>query len=356
MVHLQLLGPLLVRDDDGNDLTPPGGREREGLVTLAVVSPDPLSTERIAAELYRDRATTDPRNAVQAMVSRLRRSLGRSAGAIETTTNGYRLVDAELDLDEAERLLNASIAEQDPSVAAALFDEAVSLWHGPTLDGLQGELIENERLRIDGLRADAEDAVLERRLLVGSEGANAAGTLVGLLETAVRSEPFREKRWELLMLALYRDGRQADALRAFQRARSLLSNHLGLEPGPTLARLEQQILAHDPALDAGPAAVDAPTTPPAAERLVEPVGETGLPGGTVTVLMCDVVGSVRRWESDPDDTARDIERLHERWTGATAANGGQLVKSTGDGGAGGVRHGRRRRAGRGRRAPGRTGR
>lgn len=337
MVHLQLLGPLLVRDDDGNDLTPPGAREREGLVTLAVVSPDSLSTERIAAELYRDRATTDPRNAVQAMVSRLRRSLGRSAGAIETTTNGYRLVDAELDLDEADRLLSASLVAPDPSTAAALFGEAVDLWHGPTLDGLNGELIDNERLRVDALRADAEDAVLERRLHGGDDaGDGSAGNLVGALEAAVRTEPFREKRWELLMRALYRDGRQAEALRAFQRARSLLSNHLGLEPGPTLARLEQQILAHDPALDVDPAereAADLTDPATAGERVENAAGEplTDLPGGTVTVLMCDVVGSVQRWETAPDDTARAIEHLHEIWAAATAATGGQLVKSTGDG-------------------------
>ncbi len=348
MLHLQLLGPLLVRDDDGNDLTPPGAREREGLVTLAVVSPDPLSTERIAAELYRERSTTDPRNAVQAMISRLRRSLGRSAGAIETTTDGYRLVDAELDLDDAERLLTASIAEQDPAEAGALFDQAVTLWHGPTLNGLQGELIDNERLRIDALRADAEDAVLERRVTAGD---GHAGSVIGALETAVRGEPFREKRWELLMLALYRDGRQAEALRAFQRARSLLSNHLGLEPGPTLTRLEQQILAHDPELDAATAANPGAAVDPGAGSSEgagssdragssDGAGSTGdqrstqsaaLPGGTVTVLMCDVVGSVERWEAAPDDTAREMDLLHQTWTEATAANGGQVVKSTGDG-------------------------
>ena len=208
----------------------------------------------------------------------------------------------------------------------------MSLWHGPTLDGLQGELIDNERLRIDGLRADAEDAVLERRLLGSDVSTDASGSLVGALETAVRNEPFREKRWELLMRALYRDGRQAEALRAFQRARSLLSNHLGLEPGPTLARLEQQILSHDPVLGAEPSEPET-ANPIAGERaeVAAAAPSPDLPAGTVTVLMCDVVGSVRRWETAPDDTARGIEQLHQIWTDATAANGGQLVKSTGDG-------------------------
>jgi predicted ATPase/class 3 adenylate cyclase/DNA-binding SARP family transcriptional activator len=314
----------MVQDDEGRDLTPPGARERDGLVTLAVVSPDPLSTERLAAELYQERSTSDPRNAVQAMVSRLRRSLGRSAGSIETTTNGYRLVDTTLDLDEAEQLLTASIAEPDPTPAAALLEQALELWNGPTLDGMSGELIDNERQRLDALRADAEDAVLERRLGGGIEQ-----NLVGALEAAVRDEPFREKRWELLMRALYLDGRQAEALRAFQRARSLLSNHLGLEPGPALSRLEQQILSHDPALGSNDDARDGGSSQPSPPPKPDP--PPSLPRGTVTVLMCDVVGSVGRWEAAPTDTARDIEQLHRIWAEATDANGGHLVKSTGDG-------------------------
>ncbi len=327
MLHLQLLGPLLVHDDDGMDLTPPGARERDGLATLAVVSPEALSTDRIASELYRERNTTDPRNAVQAMVSRLRRSLGRSAGAVETTTNGYRLVDATLDLDEAERLLRATMVETDPTEAATLLDRALAMWHGPTLDGLSGELIETERLRVDGLRADAEDSVLERRLLAGADR-----ELVLALEESVRGQPLREKRWELLMLALYRDGRQADALRAFQRARSMLSDHLGLEPGPALARLEQQILAHDPALETdGPvgAAMSAPDEPGGTGQ--GPAVATSLPRGTLSVLLCDVEGSVKRWEAAPDHTAREITSLHRIWAEAAAASGGHLVKSTGDG-------------------------
>lgn len=321
MLHLQLLGPLLVQDDDGNDLTPPGARERNGLATLAVVSPDPLSTERIAQELYREQHTTDPRNAVQAMVSRLRRSLGQSAGSVETTTTGYRLVDVTLDVDEAERLLQATIAEHDPVAAMSRLAEAQALWHGPTFDGLTGELVETERLRIDSLRADAEDAVFELRL-----GDEHDQTLGAALEAAVRDQPLRERRWELLMRTLYREGRQADALRAFQRARTLLAGHLGLEPGPALTRLEQQILSHDSALD-GP-------SEEVAESVVvevEPVATSPLPSGTLSVLLCDVEGSVLRWESDPDDTAREIAELHRIWADATEGWGGHMVKSTGDG-------------------------
>ncbi len=340
MLHLQLLGPLVVRDDEGRDLTPSGARERDGLATLAVVAPDPVSTERLAAELYRERGTSDPRNAVQAMVSRLRRALGQSAGSIETTTNGYRLVDVTLDLDRAEALLRDAVSADGLDEAAAAVEEARGLWHGSTLDGLGGELIDAERLRIDDLRHDAEDAVLERRAATpGADGAIDVD-LVADLEESVRDQPLRERRWELLMLALYRAGRQADALRAFQRARGLLGEHLGLDPGPGLVDLERRILAHDPALD--PTTPDAgPATQPTDDRLdgstgsADPgtgaSGRPSLPSGTLSVLLCDVEGSVRRWEADPTDTGREIERLHQLWGRAAGDEGGVVVKSTGDG-------------------------
>jgi predicted ATPase/class 3 adenylate cyclase len=344
MLQVQLLGPLIVRDEAGRDLTPPGGRERNGLATLAVVSPDSVSTERLAGELYRERHTADPRNAVQAMVSRLRRALGRAAGSVETTANGYRLVDVALDIDEAERLLRDAMADDDPRRAGEALDQARALWHGPTLDGLDGGLIETERLRIDGLRCDAEDAVLQRRVSAEA-GMGPDQNLVADLEAATRAEPLREKRWELLMLVLYRAGRQADALRAFQRARTVLGEHLGLEPGPGLTELERRILAHDPGLAppadgpvappgasggqaAGPAAGSTSTSTPATG---EAAAATPLPGGTLSVLLCDVVGSVRRWEADPGDTATEIERLHRLWRRAVDGEGGLVVKSTGDG-------------------------
>ncbi len=337
MLHIQLLGPLLAHDDAGADLTPPGARERNGLATLAVVSPDQLSTERLATELYREQNTSDPRNAIQAMISRLRKALGQTAGSIETTTSGYRLVDVTLDVDEAERLLHATMAEPDPVAARALLEQAEALWHGPTLDGLAGELVDAERIRIDNLRADAEDAVFERRL---AAGVGADPGLGPALEAAVRDQPLRERRWELLMRTLYRDGRQADALRAFQRARTLLSSHLGLDPGPSLVRLEQQILAHDPTLDADQHS-DPGTASPGSDHRHDPGSASGftvgaspgdsLPRGTLTVLLCDVEGSVRQWESNPAQTGQAIAELHRIWGDATEAWSGHMVKSTGDG-------------------------
>jgi len=244
MLHIRLLGPLEVADDQGRDVLPPGAREQLCLAILAVVAPTGLSTPRLAAELYTDRETADPRNAVQAVVSRLRRALGRAAGSVETTSNGYRLVDVSLDVDAAEELLRRAMAEPDPAVARAVLAEAEALWRGPTLDGLgAAAALDAERLRIDGLRADALEAVAARALTAG-----ATPELVADLEAATRAEPLRERRWELLMTALYRQGRQAEALRAFQRARRHLSDELGLSPGPALVELERRILDQDPEL------------------------------------------------------------------------------------------------------------
>lgn len=333
MLRVELLGPLVVTDGAGTELTPQGQRERACLATLAVLAPEALSTERLAAELYRDRPTTDPRNAVQAVISRLRRALGRSAGSIETTGSGYRMVDVDLDIDRAAEALRAAAAAADPATAHRLLGEATARWRGPTLDGLRGDVLDAERVRIDGLRSDAEDAVLA--LLV--EGGDGGGELddagpgaigphdvLERLERAVGDDPLRERRWELLMLALYRAGRQADALRAFQRARTLLGDRLGLEPGPALTDLEARILAQDPAL----AVSGADTVPSGARRRGD---DPTLPSGTVTVLMCDVERSVERWERDPAEAAASIAGLHEIWSAAVADHGGHVVKSTGDG-------------------------
>ncbi|MEL7156487.1 MAG: BTAD domain-containing putative transcriptional regulator [Actinomycetota bacterium] len=324
MVHLRLLGPMEVVDDDGNDLTPAGARERLCLATLAVDAPNSLSNERLAAELYRGRDTADPRNAVQAVVSRLRRALGRHAHVVETTAGGYRLVEITIDIDDAQTHLAAAAAAAGADEARAHLGAAEQLRRGGTLEGLEGDLVDAERLRFDNLLADATDAVARRRLDEGDDP-----ELIGELEAALGRDPGREQRWELLMLALYRQGRQADALRAFQRARRHLADELGLEPGPGLVDLEQRILRHDASL-AGPTGVGG-SPGPGGNTDPEPTGSGELPAGTVTVLMCDVVGSVRRWEREPIDTEADVAELHRVWAAATEEHGGYLVKSTGDG-------------------------
>lgn len=227
------------------------------------------------------------------MISRLRKALGQSAGSIETTATGYRLVEVVMDVDEVdevdevEEMLRAAVEEADPTLARKILERAGGRWPGPTLDGLDGDLVEAEQLRLDNLLANTEELVLERTLAFG-----AGPGLIGVLEAAVAKQPLREKRWELLMLALYRNGRQADVLRTYQRARVMLSESLGLEPGPALVRLEQRVLAQDPALDAMAAT----------DREDATSARSALPEGTLSLLLCDVEGSMQRWEPAPTDT------------------------------------------------------
>lgn len=306
MVRIELLGPMRAEVVDGEsrtDVTPSSTRERSALAVLALSSPEAVSVEALAAELYSHAEVTDPRNAVQATISRLRKALGRASAALETTPSGYRIVEVDLDVERMQQLR----AEGDTTGALAM-------WRGRTLDDLDiGERLGAEQVRLEELRS----ALTEQRLADGIEADPAAA--IAELEAAVAEQPLREHRWELLMLAQYRSGRQADALRSFQRARSHLSAQLGLEPGPALAELEQRILQQDQTLS---------VPQPSSSR---PASTAPLPTGTVTILLCDVQGSVRRWEAKPTDTAEQIHEMHRTWTDAVTDAGGAVVKSTGDG-------------------------
>lgn len=320
MLDVRLLGPFEVRNEAGEVLTPSGQRERAAIALLAIAAPTTVSTDRLADELYGEDAGSDPRNAVQAVISRLRKALGREAGLLETHGAGYRLVDVHLDSDELEAMV-AEAANLDGTAQVDQLGEALGLWRGPTLSDLgPSATLDAERFRLDELKASAGDSLLDVRARLG----DIDPSLISDLEAATREQPTREGRWALLMRVLYQAGRQADALRAYQRARRLLGEQFGLEPGPALVALEQQILDHDPELGRGAdqsmvvsAALDAPAP--------------ALPSGTVSVLLCDVEGSVRQWEAAPQKTADRIASLHDIWTVAVANADGALVKSTGDG-------------------------
>lgn len=303
MLHVAVLGPVNAVVDDGDeciDVTPKNGREQMALAALALAAPGALTVEALAEALYGDDEVRDLRNAVQAVVSRVRKTLGPASGHLETTPSGYRL-GAEVDVATMLALRDVGDVEG-----------ALSMWRGATLEEVSGRgLIDNERTRLDELRASLSEQLLRARL------DDDPARTVADLEAAVGEHPLRERRWELLMLALYRSGRQADALRAFRRARQHLADELGLEPGQALVELEAQVLAHDPELGRFESQ---PTEQ-----------ESAMPTGTVTVLLCDVEGSVRRWESDPTETAALIEKMHLHWGDVVAGSHGVVVKSTGDG-------------------------
>ena len=148
----------------------------------------------------------------------------------------------------------AALRDGDVSAAADAVASALALWRGPALQGLTGTAwFSAEARRLETLRVDALEEDFEVRLALGEHR-----ELAPALRSALADNPFRERLWGQLMLALYRSGRQADALETFQEARRVLADELGLEPGPELRRLQEAILAHDPAIAAVPVAPQAP--------------------------------------------------------------------------------------------------
>ena len=151
----------------------------------------------------------------------------------------------------------AALRDGDVPAAADAVAAALDLWRGPALQGLTGTAwFGAEARRLETLHVDALEEDFEVRLALGEHR-----ELTPPLRSALADNPFRERLWGQLMLALYRSGRQADALETFQEARRVLADELGLEPGPELRRLQEAILAHDPAIAAGAGRAQAPRQP-----------------------------------------------------------------------------------------------
>lgn len=242
-VEYRILGPLEV-SVDGIPLPLGGRRQRAVLAVLLLEAGTIVSTARLIDEVWPEGAPETAENVVHGYVSQLRKAVGRDA--IETRDPGY-LVRADpdaVDLHRFEQLAADGarlLADGQADDAASLFREALELWRGAALGDLVTEgVLAPPASRLDELRL----AVLERRI----EADLACGRdaeLVPELDALVAAEPLRERAWELLMLALYRSGRQADALAAYRNARATLLDQLGLEPSPTLRQLERRILEHD---------------------------------------------------------------------------------------------------------------
>src|SRR6266576_261374 len=212
-----VLGPLEVTEEGGDPLPIAGSKERTILACLIARAGRVVPVDDLIEELWGDRPPRNPEKALVSYVSRLRRELQshRSAGSnidvIVFRADGYTL-------------------END----------------GHEIDAISFEQLAAEGERLDELRRTATEDLIDSRLA----GAD-PGQLVPELEAMVREEPLRERRWGQLMVALYRAGRQAEALQTFARAREGLAGELGIEPGPELQRLQAAILSHDPELELG---------------------------------------------------------------------------------------------------------
>jgi DNA-binding SARP family transcriptional activator len=242
-LEFRILGPLEVLEDDR--LIPLGGaRQRALLAILLTRANEVVSRDRLIDELWGETPPRTALNTLQYYVSQLRKVLG--ADRIVTRSPGYaiRVEPGELDLARFERLLE----EGGDGVR-----DALALWRGPALaDFVYEAFAQTEVARLEELRL----AALERRI-DADLGLGYHAELVGELEKLIAEHPLRERPRRQLMLALYRSGRQAEALDAYQATRRALVDELGIEPSPAVQELEKAILRQDPALDLA----TAPTAP-----------------------------------------------------------------------------------------------
>jgi DNA-binding SARP family transcriptional activator len=242
-IEFRLLGPLEVIEHD-RSLELGGAKPRSLLAILLLHANQVLSTDRLIDELWGASPPATAAKSLQVMVSKLRKKLGESRLATHPPGYVLRVEPAALDLARFEQLVGEA-RQAAPESAARKLRQALALWRGPALADLayepfaQGEIARLEELRLAALdqRIDADLATRRHAELVGE------------LEALVAEHPLHERLRCQLMLALYRSGRQADALDAYRAARRELTEELGLEPGEELKRLEQAILRQDPALD-----------------------------------------------------------------------------------------------------------
>ena len=244
-MRFEVLGPLVVRNGDGIDVTPRGVQKRRLLAALVSTAPAPVAAERLADVLWPGRPPSA--NAIQAQMSRLRRDI--SPAKIKMDGRGYTLAvpDDAIDVKQFEDLLarSASNADADPAEARCLLRAAESLVRGRPYDDIADtDLGRGESVRLERVAR----SVRARRLAIEVRSDEHLDAACSELEALVVTEPVDEHWWALLMTAQYRQGRQAEALRTFQMARGVLVDELGLEPGPELRELEQRILAQDPSL------------------------------------------------------------------------------------------------------------
>ncbi len=232
-MEFRILGPLEVVKT-GRALDLGGQKQRALLACLLLNANEVVSTDRLLEALWEESPPERAQKALHVYVSQLRKLLGRQR--IETRPPGYllRVAEQELDLARCRTLLEAGKPE-----------EALALWRGPPLaDFAYSRFAQAEIARLEELRLACLEERVEQELARGRHAA-----LVGEVEALVREHPLRERLRRQLMVALYRSGRQAEALEAYQDARRALTEELGIEPGRELRKLQQAVLRQDPALE-----------------------------------------------------------------------------------------------------------
>ncbi|HEY5856661.1 MAG TPA: BTAD domain-containing putative transcriptional regulator [Aldersonia sp.] len=239
MLSIAVLGPVEVRRD-GRPLRVPSGKPTGLLVRLALEAGTPVSADRLIEDLWRTDAIDVDRNTLQSKVSQLRRALGDPA-LLARGARGYTLVIDPDCVDAARAIRLAAQADEhhrsgNATAALAVADDGLALFRGEILAG-DGDWLVPHRTRLEEVRCGLLEVRAAARV-----GLGAGSEVIADLEVLVAEHPLREGLWHTLVTALYRTGRQAEALAACARVRALLRDELGLEPGPELRTLEQDIL------------------------------------------------------------------------------------------------------------------
>ena len=319
-MEFRILGPLEVAER-ARQIPIPGGRQGALLALLLLHGNEVVSSDRLLDELWAGEGSERSQNALQQVVSRLRRALG--VDRIVTRPPGYLLhvKPDELDSQRFEHLLDegrAALRAENAKLAAETLREGLALFCGEPLSDFRYEpFAQSEIARLEELHLEALEERIDADLALGRHG-----ELVGELEPLVAANPLRERLTGQHMIALYRSGRQAEALEAFRQARGRLVEELGLEPGPELRELEASILRQDAALTARAQHRPLVKSEPGPVREVRK---------TVTVLFADLADSTALAERlDPEALRKVLARHFELASQAIRRHGGTLEKYIGD--------------------------
>jgi len=329
-VRVGLLGPLQVEVDD-TAVQLGSVKERGVLAFLALRAGSVVSVPDLISALWGDDPPSSAKKTLQTHVANLRKSLPAAAIATATASAGYSLAVARDDVDACRFDLLVAQGRQtdssrDPAGKINLLTEALEIWRGEALADLRDQPLGlAEATRLEELRLGVEEDVIELRLDRGEHG-----VLVPDLERAVFAAPLRERRWRLLMLALYRSGRQADALRAYRRLWEQLDTEIGIRPSIQSTDLERAILLQSPELDL-PATAERPVSPSSSST---PPAERHPAAGRheTTLLVCGIDDlkefpkeGAERWYRSLADYHSLVVDQAERFNGRVIAAVGEIM-------------------------------
>lgn len=339
-MEFRILGPFEVVEE--GDALPLGGARQRALLAVLVLNVNRVvSADRLIDALWGESAPDGALHALQVYVSRLRKTFGdhaaRSAeGLLTTEAGGYLLgVEADqVDLQRFERIAaegRRALADGHPDPAGTLLRQAAALFRGPPLaDFVFEAFAQPEIARIEDLRLTVIEDRVEADLSLGRHA-----ELVGELQVLMTEHPLRERLRGQLMVAMYRSGRQAEALHVYRQGRAMLADELGIDPMPELQRLEQAILRQDPELDLAPrSARSTGTAPSVSGPSVSAPGEAELPRSErkfATALFADLVGSTALSEREDPEVVRSlVGRAFDRLAHEIERYGGTTEKFVGD--------------------------